>query len=332
MEINRISTPTPNNTYRKPSFCGYTRTKFGRSIDEFVSANSNEAEKIKTLTNLFHQFLGKSQKNELGEGYRANVYKIDDKYVLKIDKTANIYSPILNPSHEKTSLFKNLKAYFGGSVMSFNNGIKVLKNVSSNGEQLPAGIKIHFKSPMPLSEKITTWNTKYLPKFSNLPQKAYDQIAKDFSNLNKVTSGGYSYEFDTINPNNFILVGNSIRIVDDVNETLQKNPNGVAGLLRVFLEMMDTDTQAPKDLMNMGMRHSLLKKIILAGEKYELPLVTKQKDLRTWQYVLEDTCDSRNLLDKLKKYRQIYPDMNIRLEKVKQLLEDEINYNYTIFY
>ena len=44
--------------------------------------------------------------------------------------------------------------------------------------------------------------------------------------------------------------------------------------------MMDTDNIAPKDLMNMEMRHSLIKKIILAGEKYELPLITQQKTLQ----------------------------------------------------
>lgn len=331
MGINKISTPHHNNTYKFPTFCGYSRTKLGHCIDEFISSNSPQEEKSKTLTELFQQFIEKVQMTKLGEGYRAKVYKIDDKYVLKINKNVNIPKTTLTPTQENVDLFKDLKSYFGASVMSFNDGIRVLKNVSSNGEHLPAGIKINFNSEIPLSEKITTWNTKYLPTFSNLPQKPYDDIAEEFAELNKVTKGGYSYEFDTVNPNNFVLVGDSIRIVDEVNETLTKKPNGVAGLLRVFLEMMDTDNIAPKDFMNMGMRHSLIKKIILAGEKYELPLISQQKDFTTWQCVLDETCDYRYLLGELHRYRKAYPDMNIRLEKVKQLLDDEIAYSYSSF-
>lgn len=330
MDTNRISYPKTNTSYFKPTFCGYTRTKLGRCIDEFISSPSGSEDNPNKLIMLFYEFMNKKQKKKLGEGCRACVYKVDDKYVLKINK--KIKEDSLFPTLGNEDIFGGVKAYFGSSVLSMNSGIKILKNVSSKGKHTPVGIQFNSTSTMPLLERTALWNSKYLPAFSKLPQKAFDDLAKSFAKLNEIEVDGYNYAFDTLNPNNFVLVGNSFRIVDEVDRTVKKAPNSIAGLLRVFLELMDVDNLAPKDFMNIDMRHSLLKKIILAGEKHELPLIADNNDLVTWQYVLDDTCDYRNLLEQLKRFRKAYPDMHTRLGKVKQLLDDEINYSYNTFY
>ena len=331
MKVNTLQTSNQYKINSSPAFSGYTRTKFGHRIDEFISSSVHTEENANNLIGLLKKSFAKIHHKKLGEGFRGAVYKIDDKYVLKVNRQfrdEQEYVPMLI----NNDLFKNLKSYYGASLLAFNGYIKVLKNVSSSGKHIPVGIPDFNSSNMLIAEKNNFWSTKYLPIFSSLPQKSFDRIAKDFAELNKVKANGYYFEFDTKNPNNFVLVGNSLRIVDDVDKTYKQAPNCTGGLLRVFLEKMDLDNVAPMDIMNQAQRHKLLKKIILAGEKYELPHVRGEIDFRTWQYVFDESCDYRYLLEQLRKYRELYPDMKIRLEKVKQLLDTEISSGYNDFY
>ena len=65
----------------------------------------------------------------------------------------------------------------------------------------------------------------------------------------------------------------------------------------------------------------LTKKIILAGEKHELPFCTLGVDLKTWQHVCGDYCNIREIIEGLEKIRKKTPNMQERLEKAEKLLD-----------
>ena len=318
-----ISNHYNNQIYKPiatPNF--QNRTKLGKCVDEFVKQPRTE-EKAKTLTENIKSFLDHPKKH-LGEGFRGTVYKIDDKYVLKYPK--HIRSELQEIKHENLPDLNCLRTYYGSPIVVFDNGAKILRNVSSNGKQTCAGIPQDISNLMLYHEKQQYWSEKYLPIFAELPQKSFDAIAKDFSALNKIGGLGYNYAFDTKNPNNIILVGkNTLRIVDDLDYTYSLNENTTGGLLRLFLEKMDLDYLAPKDLANQANRKALMKKIILAGEKYELPLFKQELDIRTWRNVTEEFCEYRELTDGLKRLRKENPDIKTRLEKVDEFLDDIFN-------
>ena len=90
---------------------------------------------------------------------------------------------------------------------------------------------------------------------------------------------------------------------------------------------MDLDCLAPKDITNQANRKALIKKVILAGEKYELPLLKGETDLRTWRNITEEFCEYREITDVLKKLRREIPDTKIRLEKVDEFLDDILSQN-----
>ncbi len=325
---------TISQTTQQPAgvmFCGYTRTKFGRAIDEFIKSGHNSEEvcsRLNTKLALFLKHLGLSAK--LGEGFRGIVYKIDDKYVLKVNKY--IKNVDTYPRLPGEDIFKELKSYYGKSVLDFNMWVKVMKNVTSRGKHIQAGIPDMKEAYSTLQDKALIWNTQYLPKFAELPQKSYDAVAKDFAALNRVKHNGQFYSFDTKNPNNFVLTGKSLRIVDDIDTTNIPEPNTIAGMLRGFLEKMDLDSKAPVGIENAGYRHSLMKKIILAGEKYELPYMHGDNDLQTWITVCDNDCYYRDIIDKLQVMRRKFPDKKQRLEMVKEFLDKEIQIHYNSFY
>ncbi len=328
----QTTTPLTNNQYvANPAFCGYTRTKFGRAIDSFIKEGHNSdsaCQQLNTILNLFLKHLSFASK--LGEGFRGIVYKIDDKYVLKVNK--HIRDMDVYPKLPEGNIFKGLKSYYGASVVDFNKWVKVLKNVTSYGKHIQAGVPDVKEARLTLPEKAAVWSSDYLPRFASLPQKCYDALAHDFAALNKVKHNGQSYAFDTNNPNNFVLAGKSLRIVDDVDPSMQPEPNTVAGLLRSFLEKIDLDYKAPMGLDNVGLRHSLMKKIIMAGEKYELPYMRGENDLKTWNYVCGEDFYYRDVISGLQELRRTCPDKKLRLEKVKEFLDKEVQVGYNSFY
>ncbi len=332
MNIQFLPKIIKNEQYEhSPAFEGYTRTNFGRAIDEFIKEGYNSesaCKQLNTRLSLFLKHLGLPSK--LGEGFRGIVYKIDDKYVLKVNK--HIKNVDVYPQLPDKNIFGELKSYYGSSVVDFNMWVKVLKNVTSYGKHIQAGVPDSKEAYSTLQDKGVIWNNEYLPKFANLPQKCFDALARDFAVLNKIKTGGKFYAFDTKNPNNFVLAGKSLRIVDDIDTVFMPESNTEAGLLRVFLEKIDLDYKAPMGLDNVGLRHLLMKKIILAGEKYELPYMRGEEDLRTWNYVCGDDFYYRDIISGLQELRKAYPDKKLRLEKVKEFLDKEIQIGYNSFY
>ena len=149
----------------------------------------------------------------LGEGMQAKVVKIDSKYVMRSSPNSIIGD--FNNIYFEESPWCKLKNYYGDCVAKLGD-VEILKNVSKTGTHLPAGVPKKMIDTSTPEECRKYYENVYLPKFANLPQKAYDNVAQDCSKLNLYYDGESWYRFDVINPNNFVAVGKKIKIVDNI--------------------------------------------------------------------------------------------------------------------
>ena len=308
---------------QSPAF-GYTRSSLGKAIDKFIKTKEPSEKYINEFLDKIDDFIemGKDGKT-LGAGFRGKVFKIDDKYVLKMDKNAHYYD-IETPKIGSWLDSIGLKSFYGKPVLTFNRFCRVLKNVSSNGKHTPAGIPSEIeKNFITYGQKCEYWNNTYLPRFAELPQKSFDALAKDFATLNKQGRAFEYYSFDTKNPNNIVLVGkNSLRIVDDIDKVNHKTPNSTCGLLNLLVHRMDLDYNIPRDITNIDSRCQLIKKIFLAGEKYKLPIISTPTDSQTLQYVCEEFGNPHEIINSINRIRANAPNQKAHLEAVSKYLDE----------
>lgn len=295
-------------------FKGYT-SNFSKKLDALLEGNLKSHKNVESE---FKKILKCKIKpsNLIGEGFHELVYKIDDKYVLKFSKRN--FDTLTNTLTKVVKRkFKNLKSYFGEPVVVFGD-IKILPNVSNGGKHVPAGI------PFIYSRKHTSWENeeyyikKYLPLFAELPQQSFDRIAKDLALLNKKKSKSGYYVFDYKNPNNFVLTGKTIKIVDVTTNTSIRNSNCAADLLNVFLENMEIDTISrynPEAVVN---RRKLFKKVVLAAAKNDLPMAASSSDEILIEKVFKDLCNGdgecKSVLKEIKSIVKNNPNIKKRAE------------------
>ncbi len=279
MDVKRVE--------NKINFTGYKST-FSRKLDCAIH-NPRAASQSELLDSLVG-FCNKKIKNDrrLGSGYFSTVYKIDDKYVLKMSKRTqkpNLIKIVLN----KTQKFKTLKRYFGESVAKVVNkygaDLHILRNVYSKGNPVPAGVPSDFIKHNSYFKCLDYYSNVYLPMFSSLPQRSFDAIAKDCAELNRLSKGKRAYVFDYLNPNNFVLCGKTLRIVDEIGHASLKGiKNSVADLLSVFVNNADLDFFVEAEPIIVNPRRILTRKIILAGARHGLSMCGSETNYGTWVY------------------------------------------------
>lgn len=322
MEINSITnTPYHLKYTGSPSF-GNFQNKFIKELDEFIikstvdSACQKDKTAIKTLLDQFKAAFCEFTKpeNKLGSGEYGIVYKIDDKYALKIPKNEPV--TLENCTLDENPVVNNLKTYYGGIVARFGN-TKILKNACQSPNPLQAGVKEGLTSHW---EGLSYYRDTYLKRFAQLPQTAFDKLAADFKTL-----GTENKSFDTINPNNFLADGNEIKVIDDLQTPNTKFFNSLAGMMKVFLTSFDRNTPAEFDVMAIGNRRNIMKKIIIAGEKNELKYGSSMEEVQELNEALRlasiDTPWSE-IRHELYNIKRRYPNMNERLDKVKEYLDE----------
>lgn len=304
------------NNYN-PSFCGY-KTDFSKKLNRYLSKETRDKDKEKAIVESLSELLPKkiTDKNIKGSGWHGIVYGIDDDYVVKVGRRATPKVGKFVIPREKP--IKDLKTYYGNIVAKIGN-MTIMKNAFKTDNILPAGLPGRW---MDRGEKLAYYNNVYLRYFTSLPQEAFDKVAQDFKTLNKLGK-----QFDTINPNNFTADGKTIKIVDEITPAEVRNPNTLSKLFKVFVNSYDANTTAEFDYLAIPRRKELMKKLILASEKSELPFYTDMNDRRELNLAM-NLCDygydfsqiQRTLLE----YRKKYPDMDTRLQKVSEYL-DSIN-------
>ena len=281
--------------------------------------NQNELDK---LGNLLSEVIKSNMnpENYIGAGKTGKIYRIDNKYVFKKfkfefeEKKANNFELDTNSVNEK------IPNWCGGPVASSNN-ILILKNADPKGIAVPVGVPFEIVND---AQAEHYYKNIYLQKCANMPQHAFDNLANDFKTLNSSFKRDTYYRyFDTYNPNNFLLVGDEIKIVDDICETEFDNPNNLTSMLKVFLLRYSVDIEASFEKALVPQRRKILEKCIIANEKAELPI----------DYFYHENCileESLNLVDiksthesllaKIREFRNNIPDKNQRIDAVKEYL------------
>ena len=313
------------------AFAGY-KSAFSKKLEKaFNSPRTSD----KNTRRLLYDFATMYDKkicldSKIGAGFYGSVYKIDDCYVLKRG------NEILEPEFGGIELirkrkFSHLKHYFGEAIAKIYNNIGedmlILRNVYSKGKSIPAGVPDELCKKHTFQECIEYYNKIYLPTFAKLPQRSFDGIASDFSKLNKMSTKNKSYFFDYLNPNNFVLCGKTLRILDEINEYEKTTRNCVTDMFEVFLNRLDLDKETVFDEKLIPLRKELTKKIILAGVRHKIPMCYNQEDMISWQTTFNELIgmkklNVRSMISDINNIVRLYPQTKTRVEIVKQYLEE----------
>ncbi|MBR5556056.1 hypothetical protein IKU74_08595 [bacterium] len=307
MRINGILNDNKYNQYNKlqykPAFEGYV-SAFSKKLDEVISKDFCSMDESRSLNNMLIQILKKRLKNNdvLGEGTLARVFKIDSKYAMRLDKMFLGCVGVFDENYKNPYKDLHLKTYYGDFVAKFG-GAQILRNVSSTGKHIPAGVPQSLRAKLTPEECQKYYAEVYLPKFASLPQKSYDDVASDFSTLNLCYDDDW-YRFDVINPNNFVLVGKRIKIVDNITQNINNptylsefsegvidNSMSTTDMMRVFLFAQDCSTECEYSKKMLPLRRQLFKKLAIAGIKNNL-FVCNDKNLCYFEKVVENLCQA----------------------------------------
>lgn len=317
------------------TFTGY-KSAFGKKLEKALSSQITTRKNADKLLNDFAKMYDKKicLDSKIGEGFYGSVFRIDDYYVLK---RGNEY---LEPEFGSIELvkkrkFAHLKHYFGEAIAKICNTVgedmAILRNVYSKGKSIPVGIPDEFSRTHTKEEGIKYYHKTYMPTFAKLPQRSFDGIAKDFAQLNKMCTKRKSYFFDFLNPNNFVLSGKTLRILDEINEDMVTTKNCVTDMFEVFLNKMELDRYALFDEDLIPLRKELTKKLILAGARHNVPMCQSKTDLPPWVTTFNKLLGykmSKNefwdIIKSIENLKKNNKNPKKRVEAVKQYLEDVI--------
>lgn len=237
------------NNYN-PSFQANYKSVFSKKFEKVLATGKGKEEIIQNFSRILKE-KKHTRGAKIGSGHYGSVFRIDDYYVFKqyrFDST-----PICSFLIDKNNRFNLLKTYYGKTIAKFGN-IEIKKNVTRDRKKF-----VQLNSNKKNNEDEYNYS---LAEFASLPQRAFNNLAKDFSILNTIHSNSLFCRFDTNNHNNFIKVGKSIRIVDDIDNVPYKNPNDFYSFIKLFIRA-DGKTELKKEIF---------KKCIIASEKYKLPM------------------------------------------------------------
>lgn len=275
MQVNNCT----YSSYNTPTFTSY-KSVLSRKLEDVVRGSAVSESDIVELTSRVENFIKTKATPDrmLGKGTLGKVFKIDSNYVLKLP----VWDVGLGEFKAIPSKFSELKTYYGDEIASFGH-IKILRSVSSNGKHTPIGVPYSYLRGHSSKECSMLYERECFPRIAALPQKAFDSIASDCAKLNEMQG----YMFDFKNPNNFVIVGNEIRVVDTICSTLCYQNNSMSNLMRIFLWAEGVEQEAVFNQNLLAPRREVLKKIVLAGMKYDLPIVSGGNE-----YVLEEVLES----------------------------------------
>ncbi len=336
MQVQRFSTYSNYNypkqaQLRTPAFNGYT-SHFGKTLHNAIDRGYPTEVEKKSLLGEIQKFIREklSPDRLLGEGAHGSVYKIDDDFCMKFDIGTRPRAKKMGELPENG--FKGLKTYYGSKVADFDD-VAILKNVSSDGSHIPVGVPQEFAIKNSAEESSIYYQCIALPRLSDIPQKSFDAVAEDCQRLNELGAKNKThYTFDYINPNNFVIVDDKIRIIDDINVLNSLEDNSVANLFNVFLEKSFLNTPVQYSMYSETTRRNLFKKIVLAGMKADLPMRSKHsaENLSSWKNVVNELCGIDNsyseVLHNLEKISQ-NPNKEQRVKLANDYLDSLFEYD-----
>lgn len=323
MDVSFIHINNPPKKNNKPIFKGIVED-FGSKAQVILSKNKIENEDKLILKDMFIKSYDELTKPErfIGSGFWGKVYIIDNNFVAKIGKNIkNIKSFIDEQFKIEKSTFRDLKTYFGEPVGNIGE-VQILKNV---GEHIPAGVPSKQVDTLnSLAECEKYYQEKYLPLFAKVPQESYDNLISDIAKLNNMKySQNEYYIFDSNNPGNIVLSGNKLFLIDNMNTIDHDNYNSVGKVLEAMLYKLVFHQKVNSYGNNIQDAKEILKKIIIASEKANLPYDTRYSDEKIWQTVLKNCgidMDANDFIQNLEIIRAKNPKIEKRIPKIEKYI------------
>ena len=311
------------NNNNSVSFCGYT-SRLGKKFDEVLKKGCiTDADSNYIVSELNKILTKKSSKKKIGEGCTNTVYRIDDKYVFRApsERETICDEPVTIVNQE----FKKLKSYYGEPVITIGK-FSVLKNASGKNKQITAGVpKVSYDGTQPLTD-IQYYNSVIMPTFADIPQKSYDSFAKELSVLNSLAKpeNNIYYRYDYHNPNNVILSGKTLKMIDDLYVSDQPRENTISDMINLFLKQIKVNYPAVPNTSILPLRQAIAEKIITAGFKYNLPLGNSDKANSGWSFIFKYLCNAKEepqkIFDTLNEISKI-SDKSARERELEKYLE-----------
>ena len=328
MNISPVNSRNSNISFLPPSFYGAAED-FGHKAKEIFTKVKVDKNDEAVLTDMFEKAYCEimSPERYLGSGFFGNVYAIDENFAVKmsryLNKFSNIKSSIAGGFKICKRVFRDLKTYYGEPLCSMGR-IEILKNV---GKHVPAGVPTSFKRQLDSSKEYEKYyQQKYLPLFAKVPQESYDALISDISKLNKMKYNDENYyEFDSKNPGNILLSGNKLLLTDQIEITNNANYNSVGKLLETMLYKMVFFHAVKSYGDNLNDAREILRKIIIASEKVDLPYDTRSADENIWNMVLLNCyidMDADEFIQNLEYVRGTNPKISDRVPKIEKFLDN----------
>ncbi len=257
----------------------------------------------------------KSDIHIINWGKEGVVHRLNEKYVFKIlngeDCDMREFRVITHTGDE------NLKTWYGGAIVSSKN-VSIMRNADPQGIQIPIGAPYDYYYT---DARAYYKNNKCLSRVAKIPQKSFDEIAKDLKELDKGSFYGHNRKFDFDNPNNFLLIDDKIRVVDDL-EYRENKPNTINDMLTAFILKLNAITSAHFDEKLIAERRNVFKKCVIACEKSELPLNGMENDrINEVLHFTNFKTKEKDFVSSLCDIRKKFPNMDERINAVSAFLE-----------
>lgn len=241
-------------------------------------------------------------------GMRGFVSRLDDEFVLKAPHWFKKATPdcikrncAMGQVH--ANKFEAVEDYYGHHFMTFGD-ISIMKNATAPGDYVRVGRPFEMQLD---DGGFDYYSNTYLPTCASLPQETFDRLARNLKKLNGITSGEFHYEPDTMNPNNFLIFNDQIRIVDDMDRVQLEEPNTLTTMLRPLINNTSTDEKAVFIPELVPMRKEIFKKSSVAAVKNELPLASSFLE----EAEFEQTCELTGIQKQILKLKQYIAERSI---------------------
>lgn len=306
-----------NPVYYMPSFKASKQQAFSNLFSKGLETELSK-EELNNLSGYIYEIKNdaesKPDKYFMGSGAFGSVYKIDDDYVLKVEK---YYYRKKNKkfNYKKRNPFNSVPFYYGGILATCDN-LSVMKNADPKNESIVAGGPLWLED----RDREDYILNKSLPAFANLPQTAYNNYAFVLRMLNDMN---YQVKYDkkrktpdVNNPNNFMIVEGKIRFVDDLATLHNDEKNNLYTICSSFLHQnmnLENKEQNDDTLEN---KKEIFKKSVLAADKADLPFnlnnVYEIKKMGDILKICGYSTNEKDFMSNIDQIRKMEPDKDLR--------------------
>ena len=314
-----------NPAYYLPSFKGSKEKAFNNLFSKGLEVDLSN-EELNKLSDYIYEIKDNVTKDEskfMGSGSFGDVYRIDDDYVLKVEKY--YYNPKDKKfKYEQDNPFNRIPYYYGGILAKCDN-LSILKNADPKNEGILAGAPIWFDK----KDGCDYLTQKSLPAFAALPQEAYNNYAIVLKILNGMSFvSNYDkirFSPDIFNSNNFIITGNKIKIVDEFFQLHKDAKNDLCTMCFPFVNDIMHIKDEKINAETIDNKREIFKKCVLAADEADLPMPDNMYSQNRFKKIL-DTCGYevpvKDFLQNIENMRSFEADKDIRKELISFYIDN----------